>query len=113
MNLTAADIQGDFDLIDGRGTVSVQQVNAATGAAVSTAPAVSVLKRTVEKSEVPAGEGTLQVETCRWHLKASTVPFVPKERDRIVDGAETWNIDRVTKAAFATRYVCETTKVRG
>lgn len=113
MQLTASNIANDLDIVDSLGSVNVQQINAVTGAVLATAVGVKVLRRVVEKSEVPAGEGEVQVETCRWHLKASDVGFVPKERDRIVDGAEAWKIEKVTKAAFATRYVCETTKVRG
>jgi hypothetical protein len=38
--------------------------------------------------------------------------FVPRERGRIVDGADTWKIDAVDVATLATRYVCDATKVR-
>lgn len=113
MELTAADIADDLDVVDVLSTVDVQQVNAATGAVVSTAEDVTVLSRAVERSSVPVGDGEIAVESCRWHLKAADMAFVPKERDRILDGSDTWKIDRVTKAAFSTRYVCETTKVRG
>lgn len=112
MELTAADIAADLSLVDGRDTVSVQQRSPQTGAVLATDASVVVLKRAPERAPEPAGDGDVVVESCRWHLQASTLSFVPKQRDRIVDGADAWAINRVTAASLGTRYVVETTRVR-
>lgn len=114
MELTAADIEEDFAVIDGTETVDVLQIDADGGATLATASDVTVLRRQVDVSEQAVEGGGIQVTTCRWHLKAADMAWVPKKRDRIVDsdGGE-WVIDGVTKAAFATRYICETTQYPG
>lgn len=109
----AADIANDLDLADNLGSVTVQQTDPATGSVTATAVNVVVLARVKRKSEVPVEEGEVQTESCRFHLKAAGMGFVPRERGRIVDGADTWKIDAVDVATLATRYVCDATKVRG
>jgi hypothetical protein len=115
MDITGADIEADLALFDGLDTVTVLQINPQTGATVATDADVTVLKRAEEKQETSAGEDgqDIPVTTTRFHLRASTCSFVPKERDQIVDGSDVWVITKLTKAAFATRYICEVTKYPG
>lgn len=110
--MTAADIANDLDTVDGIGTVSVQQIAPDSGAVLATSSNVTVLARILDKREQPTGDGSIPTETRRFHLKASQVSFVPKSRDRVIDGSETWKIDTVQRAAFGTRYVVECVKVQ-
>jgi hypothetical protein len=117
VNVTAADIANDLDIVDtpngsGSDTVTVQQINPDTGAVVATSTGVVVLARVIDKREQPIGDGSIPAETRRFHLKSANVSFVPKTRDRVVDGSDTWKIDSVQRAAFGTRYVVETVKVQ-
>jgi hypothetical protein len=115
MNLTAADIEADFALFDNVETVTLLQIDPDSGATTATDAAVTVLKRMEEKDEVAVEDGTsVPVVTTKFHLRASTCDFVPKERDRIVDGsAVTWVVRKVTKASFATRYICDVIRKPG
>jgi hypothetical protein len=115
MELTGSDIDADLDIVDNTDSVTVLQINPQTGATVATDADVTVLKRAEEKQETSAGEDgqDIPVTTTRFHLRASTCSFVPKERDQIVDGSDVWVLGKVTKASFATRYICEVTKYPG
>jgi hypothetical protein len=113
MELTRDAIDADIDIFDGLDSVTVLEIDPDSGATLSTATGVTVLKRAEEKTEVPADEGGVPVTTTKFHLRASSLSFVPKERDQIVDDSTTWVVGKVTKAAFATRYVCDVTKLPG
>ena len=116
MNLTAADIEADFELFDMQTTATVTSFDPDAGASggVLSAADVEVLQRSQEKTEPAVEEGGVPRTTCRIHLRASTLTaFVLKERDQIVlDGEdETWVVDKVSKVSFGTRYVCECHKL--
>jgi hypothetical protein len=108
-------IEGDMaDVVDDLGTVSVQQCDPVTGAALATAANVTVMKKGSARIESPVGPGAVAAETVRWHLRASQIPWIPKKRDMIVDSdGVRWEIGGVNTATLGTRYICETTRVRG
>lgn len=114
--MTFADrIEGDMaGVADDLGVVTVQELNPVSGAVVQSASNVTVLKRVTERREVAVGRGGVATETCKFHLRASQIPWVPRRRNKVIDAAGVaWEVDGVTIATLGTRYVVETTRVRG
>lgn len=112
MELTRDDLSADIDLFDGRSTVTVERVDADTGAAAETCRNVCVLRRIVEAREFRVGRNaSAESHAVRFHLKAADLTFVPKVRDRLTecDGA-VWVVGRVSTAGLGSRYVVETVK---
>jgi hypothetical protein len=111
VELTPDDVSDDLDLVDNTARVDVLQADPETGAELSRASGVLVIKRQEDMVDKPVGDGFVPTRVCRWHLKARDMAFVPREYDRVEDDAsgetEVWVVTKVTKAAFATRYVIE------
>lgn len=106
------DIADDFDLIDDIETVSYQRRDL-EGAVTTTYLTVLAYKTATRGSLSGFGQGgqTL-VDTCRWHLKTSTLAVEPRKGDRIVSVRYgTWEVLTDDTECLGTERVCVCQKV--
>ena len=108
------DVGADFDAYypDLR-PVTVQSINAVTGAVLASAAEVSAAKLLRKVNTEGARGGSVWVNRTEWWFRSDGLEFTVKTQDRVVeaDGA-TWVIDEVNEVAGAL-VRCPVTRMRG
>ncbi|MBA4191310.1 MAG: hypothetical protein C0467_25285 [Planctomycetaceae bacterium] len=108
MSSRPVDPGADYAIVmDGLDLLTVQQIDAGTGAILATSLNVVCLKRLTKKETVSVGEGEVGSTVSGFTLVASGLSFIPKDRDRVIDAdGVVWEIGNVTIGGFDTLYQC-------
>ena len=104
-------IGADFDeLCAGQKPVTVEQVDADTGAARTTVEGVAALKRARKRAD---GD-TVPSDTCRFVLRAGALGWTPAARDRITDyDGVIWDVESAELIGFGALVAVSCVKNRG
>lgn len=113
------DLSTDHQAWDGTEAVTLERVTSSSVDAggqkqetVASSSVAGALRRALTLEEVSRSGGVFRIGDLKWHLPKTQVPTLPKEGDRIVDGAgAVFRIFMVKVQTLASRVACWTRRV--